>query len=193
MSTARSMALAAGLLSLGIARPAAAQARQPWSIQGSGLYTAQDLGPPAGTVGGAGVEAQLRRTFARWSVGGGIQYSTHSSGPDDLKLTGFFLEPRLVLDVGSGSIVPYLAARIAYLHGSFTAGAVNGEGSSGGTAFGAGAGIIYGLTHRVNLDLGGALLRQTLGDITLDDPNRFVVRFPSFFGYVLKGGVSIGL
>ena len=187
------MALAAGLLSLGVARTATAQARQPWSVQGSVLYTAQDLGGSAGTVGGAGIEAQLRRTFARFSIGGGIQYSTHSSGPDDLKLTGFFLEPRLVLDVGSGSIVPYLAGRLAYLHGSLTAGAIDGQGSSGGTAFGAGAGVIYGLSHRVNIDIGGALLHQTLGDITLDDANRFIVRFPSFFGYVLKGGLSIGL
>lgn len=193
MSIARSIALAVGLGSLGVVTRASAQTRQPWSIQGSALYTAQDLGKPAGVVGAAGIEAQLRRTLARWSIGGGVQYSKHSSGPDALTLTGFFIEPRLVFAVGSGELSPYLAGRLAYLHGSLSAGGFGGEGSAGGTAFGAGAGLIYDLTHRVNLDIGGALLRQSLNNIQLDGPSRALIGFPSFFGYVVKAGFSVGL
>ena len=192
MSTFRSLALAIALGTVTIAPDARAQSRQPWSLQGSVLYTAQDLGGSAGTIGGVGVEAQLRRTFPRWSLGGGVQYSTHSSGPDDLSLTGFFVEPRLIIPVPAGPFAPYLAGRLAFLRGSLDAGAVDGSGSSSGLAFGAGAGLIYGLTQRVNFDIGGAVLRQSLSNITLDDVDRREVEFPSFLGYVLKAGFSIG-
>lgn len=193
MATLRSVVAVTGLCLCGAASIASGQARQLWSVQGSALYTAQNLGEPAGTVGGAGVEAQVRRTIGRWSVGGGIQYSKHPSGPDDLALTGYFIEPRLVVDVGSGSLLPYLAGRLVYLRGSLSAGDIDGEGSAGGTAFGVGAGLIYGLTFRLNFDVGGALLRQSLNNIQLDDPSRLVIGFPSFFGYVVKAGFSVGL
>lgn len=174
------------------AATAAAQSRQPLSLQASGLYTAQDLGGNAGTVGGVGFEGQARLTLRGWSVGAGAQYSTHSSGGDDLDLTGFFIEPRIVLNRQIGPFVPYLAGRIAFLHGKLSSDALTGEGSSSGTAFGVGAGLIAPLTGRVNFDIGGAVLRQSLGDMTLDDPNRTEIAFPSFFGYVLKAGLSIG-
>jgi hypothetical protein len=121
-----------------------------------------------------------------------MQYSKHSSGGDDLGLTGFFVEPRLVLNISAGRFAPYLAGRIAYLRGSFTSDVIDGEGSAGGSAFGAGAGLIYGLTRRVNFDIGGAVLRQSLGEITVDSPTPQPVKFPSFTGYVLKAGLSVG-
>lgn len=172
--------------------PAGAQARQPWSAQGSVLLTTQDFGDPVGSVGGVGAEAQVRRTFPRWSVGAGLQYSKHSSGGDDLGLTGFFVEPRLVLSFSAGRFAPYLAGRVAYLHGNFSSEVIDGDGSAGGTAFGVGAGLIYGLTRTVNFDIGGAVLRQSLGEITVDSPTPQPVKFPSFTGYVLKAGFSIG-
>lgn len=183
------LAMLAGVVAFSTAP---AQSRQPWSVQGSGLYTAQDLGGSAGVVGGGGVELQGRRTFAAWSLGLGVQYSTHSSGPDELGLTGFFAEPRYVLPVGSAAFAPYLAGRVAFLRGSLTSDAVNGEGSSNGLAFGAGGGVIFPITRRVNIDVGGAVLRQSLSNITLDDANALEVSFPSFFGYVVKAGLSIG-
>lgn len=192
MPTTRSLVLPAVLAVLGAAPNAVAQSRQPWSVQGSVLYTAQDLGGEAGNVGGVGFEAQARRTFPRWSVGAGVQFSNHSSGPDDLGLTGIFIEPRFVPPVTFGPFAPYLAGRIVYLRGSLTADAIEGEGSSSGLAFGAGAGLIYPLTRRVNIDIGGAVLRQSLGNITLDDVNETEIAFPSFLGYVVKAGISIG-
>ena len=192
MPNARSIALLAVLSLVSAAPNAVAQSRQPWSIQGSVLYTAQDLGGSAGTVGGVGFEAQARRTFPKWSVGFGGQYSTHSSGPDDLGLAGVFVEPRFVPAVTAGPFAPYLAGRLALLRGNLDAGALEGSGSSIGFAIGAGAGLIYPLTRRVNFDIGGAVLSQSLGNITLDDTNETEVAFPSFFGFVLKAGISIG-
>jgi hypothetical protein len=175
-----------------VAPNADAQSRQPWSIQGSVLYTAQDLGGTAGTVGGIGFEAQARRTFPGWSVGVGGQYSRHTSGPDALGLTGIFIEPRYVPPVTAGPFAPYLAGRLVYLRGSLDADQIEGSGSSSGFALGAGAGLIYPLTRRVNFDIGGAVLHQSLGNITLDDANETEIEFPSFFGFVLKAGLSVG-
>jgi hypothetical protein len=79
-----------------------------------------------------------------------------------------------------------------YLRGSLTSDAIDGNGSSSGLAIGGGAGLIYPLTRTVNFDIGGAVLHQSLGNITLDDSNQTEVAFPSFFGYVVKAGVSIG-
>lgn len=192
MPSIRSLAFVA-TLGFFVATPdAQAQSRQPWSVQGSALYTAQDLGEPAGTVGGIGFEGQVRRTFPRFSFGVGAQYSRHESGPDALGLLGIFVEPRFVPGVTMGRFAPYLAGRVVYLRGSLDSDLIEGGGSSSGLAFGAGAGLIYPLTRAINFDLGGAVLRQSLGNITLDDPSETEVEFPSFFGYVVKAGLSIG-
>jgi opacity protein-like surface antigen len=192
MPSARPLVLIVALGLLASAPNAVAQSRQPWSVQGSVLYTAQDLGGEAGTVGGIGFEAQARRTFPRFSFGAGVQYSRHTSGPDALGLTGIFVEPRFVPNATMGPFAPYLAGRIVYLRGSLESDLIDGSGSSSGLAFGVGAGLIYPLTRRINFDVGGAVLRQSLGNITLDDANETEVEFPSFFGYVVKAGVSIG-
>ena len=192
MLTSRTLILSAMLGIISIAPNATAQSRQPWSVQGSGLYTAQDFGGEAGTIGGVGLEAQARRTFPRFSVGAGVQYSKHSSGPDELSLTGFFVEPRFVPGITMGPFAPYLAGRVVYLRGSLSSDLIEGEGSAGGLAFGAGAGLIYPLTRSINFDVGGAVLRQSLDNITLDDGNETQVAFPSFLGFVVKAGLSIG-
>jgi opacity protein-like surface antigen len=190
MPTTRSLVIA--ILVIAAAPNARAQSHQPWSAQGSLLYTAQDLGGTAGNVGGIGFEAQARHTFTGWSLGAGIQYSNHTSGPDALGLTGVFVEPRIVPRVAFGPFAPYIAGRIVYLRGSLTSDQIDAEGSSSGFAIGAGAGLIYPMTRRVNFDVGGAVVRQSLGNITLDDRNDTEVGIPSFFGYVVKAGISIG-
>lgn len=192
MPSLRSLAILAALGSVTIVPNAQSQSRQPWSVQGSVLYTAQDLGGNAGTVGGVGLEAQARRTFPSFSLGAGAQYSRHTSGPDALSLVGIFVEPRYVPSTTMGPFAPYLAGRIVYLRGSLDSDAIDGSGSSSGLAFGAGAGLIYPITRTVNFDIGGAVLRQSLGNITLDDSNQTEVEFPSFLGYVVKAGLSIG-
>ena len=191
----RSVGLFAALAALGVvvaAPNAVAQSRQPWSVQGSALYTAQDFGGEAGTIGGLGFEAQARRTFPGFSLGAGLQYSRHKSGPDALNLTGIFVEPRFVPNVTMGSFAPYLAGRVVFLRASLDSELLDATGSSNGLAFGAGAGLIYPLTRRVNFDVGGAVIRQSLGNMTLDDAGDIEVEFPSFLGYVVKAGFSIG-
>jgi opacity protein-like surface antigen len=166
-----------------------AQARQPYSIQGSVLYTVQDFGT-AGTVGGAGAEVQFRYNPSRFSIGLGLQYSHHQSGDDKLNLSGLFLEPRMAIDVGSDRVTPYLAGRIALLHQSCDFSTVPAF-SSYGSAFGVGGGLLVHLNPRVNLDAGGAYLRQTLGDKTFSDG--LSVDFAPINGYVVKLGITYGL
>lgn len=185
------VALVAGA-SAALAPNAEAQSRQPWSAQGSALYTVQDFGENAGNVGGLGIEVQARRTFPAWSIGAGVQYSQHSSGGDDLGITGFFLEPRRVLGTAVGPFAPYLAGRLVYLRGNLSSDLLEGEGSTGGFAIGAGGGFIYGLTRTINLDVGGAVLHQSFGDFTLDNEIESSVSLPSAIGYVIKAGLSIG-
>jgi opacity protein-like surface antigen len=188
-------------LALGAALAAApltlvAQSAQPWSLQGS-LFTANaKLG--ASTVGGAGFEAQLRYTPASaWSLGGGLQYTSHASGPDELNLTGFFLEPRYALDVGSDRFAPYLAGRVAVLSQQSTLQITPTfratEVSSSGTAFGGGAGLIIRSTDRINLDFGVAMVSQSLGSTTASNgTTTYNIKFESFLGYLAKAGISIG-
>ncbi len=166
-----------------------AQARQPFSIQASALYTVQDLGT-AGSVGGAGAEIQARFNPSRYSIGLGFQYSHHQSGDEKLDLSGVFLEPRIAIDAGSDRITPYLAGRIVLLRQTSDFGTVPSF-STYGSAFGVGGGLLIHLTPRVNFDAGGAYLRQTLGDKDFEDGAR--VDFPSINGYVVKAGFTLGL
>ena len=178
--TALSALVFAALLST----QARAQAAQSWSLLGSPFFTVQQF--PNETVRGTGGEAQLRYSFPGTSVGLGVQYSKHSLSSDQMKITGVFFEPRYAPDIGSESLVPYIAARLATLRQTCNFGS-----SSTGYAVGLGAGVMIKLTRAVNLDLGGAVVRQSLGDITLQDGSDAPLQ--SFFGYVAKAGLSIGL
>lgn len=168
--------------------PAGAQSAQPWSLQGSVLLANVDLGGEL--VGGAGIEAQLRFTpAALWSAGIGIQSTTHKSGGEQLSLSGFFIEPRYALDIGSDRFAPYLAGRIAVLNqDSDLANAPNAK--SSGFAVGGGGGLLIRATPKMNVDLGVAFVNQSFSDATAS--NGSVVKFDAFFGYVAKAGVSIG-
>jgi hypothetical protein len=107
-----------------------------------------------------------------------------------MKLTGVFFEPRFAVDVGGGVVAPYIAGRAAWLHQSSDF-ANYGTFSTNGHAFGLGAGLLWRLTYRVNLDVGGAVLRQVLEDKTFAAGPP--ARFPAFTGFVVKGGLTIGL
>lgn len=186
--TAGALALAVAALLGASSSPVAAQSAQPWSIQGSVLAAGQDIG--GSLVAGFGVEAQLRYTPpSLWSFGGGIQWSSHSDGPDQLDLVGVFFEPRYTVDIGSDRVAPYVAGRVALLRQTSDFAALPEEVSSNGAAVGGGGGLLFRATSRVNLDIGAALLYQTLGDATTSNAT---VTFGSFMAYVAKAGVSIG-
>ena len=166
-----------------------AQARQPYSIQGSGLYTVQELSA-ARSVGGAGVEIQARANPGRFSYGFGFQFSHHESGSERMDLSGLFFEPRFAIDIGSNRVTPYVAGRLVLLRQTSEFSSVP-KFSSTGNAFGAGGGVLVRLSRRVNLDAGGAFLRQSFSDKSFDDGAR--VDFEPFNGYVVKAGFTLGL
>jgi hypothetical protein len=165
------------------------QARQPFSLQGSVLYTVQELGT-AGSVGGAGAELQARYNPNQFSVGVGFQVSHHESGDQKLNLLGLFLEPRVAIDAGSDRVTPYVAGRIVLLRQSSDFVTVP-EFSSLGTAFGLGGGLLFHLAPRANLDAGAAYLRQSFDDKTFS--NGAKVDFSPFNGYVVKVGLTFGI
>ena len=173
------------------AAAARAQSAQPYSLQASALLTTANVGSGGSGVAGGGIEGQLRYTSGLWSLGGGVQYSSHSSRndatdrDDNIKLTGVFVEPRRTFVVASPRVGPYLALRGALLRQTNNF----GGSSSNGYAFGGGGGVIVALTDRVNLDGGAAVLRQSLGEFTIGSQE---FRFGTLTSYVAKAGISIG-
>jgi hypothetical protein len=165
------------------------QARQPYSIQGSALYTVQELSA-ARSVGGAGVEIQARANPGRFSYGLGFQFSHHESGDEKMDLSGLFFEPRFAIDIGSNRVTPYIAGRLVLLRQTSEFSSLP-KFSSNGNAFGAGGGVLIRLSGRVNFDAGGAFLRQSFSDKSFDNGGR--VDFEPFNGYVVKAGFTLGL
>lgn len=175
------------------------QSAQRWSAQGSLLSVAPSGDAYEGLSSGFGFELQGRYTPSAFSLGAGYQRSSHDLDFDDgtsetVALGGVFLEPRYVLDVGSGSYAPYLSARIAFLSQSVEIEGI--EASASGTQLNAGGGVLVRLTPRMNLDLG-----LTYGAIDFDDVElvfegeTFVIDGTSGSGrnLVLRVGVTVGI
>jgi hypothetical protein len=169
-----------------------AQSERPYSIQASALATSLKLGRSGNNIGGVGIELQGRYTpLGKFSYGLGVQYTVHSSfnpgrqADDDLKLSGVFIEPRYAVPLPSAPLGLYLAGRLAALRqtNNFATG-------SSGWAAGGGAGLLWHLGTRVDLDAGGAVVWQSLGDVRLNSGG--VGNFSAFTGYVAKVGANIG-
>jgi hypothetical protein len=167
-----------------------AQGAQTASVQVSVLTTAIRMNSQ--TITGFGGEPQLRANRlvigpnGVLSAGLGLQYTRHVSGPDHITIAGGFVEPRYTFAT-SGTIFPYLGARAAFLRQSN-----NFSTSSSGAAFGGGGGVVMALSDRVNLDFGGALIRQSFSD-TKHNRTGQTLQFTPFFGYAIKAGVNLGL
>ena len=169
-----------------------AQSRQRLSLQLSGLY-AKPFGGDYETfkVGsGMGAEAQLRYTPGAFSVGAGFQFTSHGApnyalGLDDgsrvdvtgvgVQLFGAFIEPRIVILVGSERIAPYLSGRVSLLRYANTANWASrsqpyagtmSSNTMGLTANG-GGGMLIRLTPRVNMDLGATYGYSSFGKYTI--------------------------
>ncbi len=180
--------LLATLLPIAV-QPIRAQSAQPFAMQLSALFTTIQAGTT--TVAGTGAELQQRfnrlyasEGFGALSLGIGLQYSVHTKVKDKLQIAGIFLEPRWVPPIGSGQVFPYLSARLAVqrLKGQFQ---FAEDGSTNGSAFGAGGGLALKLTRTANLDAGVQLVRQNFGTIG-------VLTFKPFTTYTAKIGVSLG-
>lgn len=176
-------------LSLLTTAPLHAQSAQPFAMQLSALFTTIRAGTT--TVSGAGAELQQRfsrvyasESFGALSLGVGAQYTVHTKVQDRLQIVGIFIEPRWVPAIGSGSLFPYLSARLAAqrMKGEFQ---FADDGSANGSAYGAGGGLALKLSRTTNLDAGVQLIRQQFGDIG-------VLTFKPFTTYTAKIGVSLG-
>jgi hypothetical protein len=171
--------------------PVAAQSAQGFSGQLSALVATIRAGSESKL--GPGLEGQLRfnrlatsERAGALSLGLGAQYTTHAlAASRDLTITGVFLEPRFAFAQKLGPVFPYIAGRLALLRQSNNFG-----GSSSGTAFGAGGGVAWPITRRVNLDVGGAIVTQSFGDVRTDTGG--MARFPGFTTWVGKAGLSLG-
>jgi hypothetical protein len=175
-----------------------AQSAQRTSVQLSILGTAIDNG--SNDIGGIGVEPQFRFNWLRSasrgviSIGIGGQFTQHALGTDDFTITGVFVEPRWVFPVNSERFAPYAALRLGFLNQSSSIqipGSVRWDGSSSGPALGGGGGFAVRLTSRMNLDVGGAIVSQKFGAVTL--PTRQVLYADRFYTYAVKAGVTLGL
>ncbi|MGI9628764.1 MAG: hypothetical protein ACR2QM_18155, partial [Longimicrobiales bacterium] len=117
---------------LALATPGFAQAQtaQRVSLQVSGLASAPFGGGLSGLTIGPGFEAQVRYNPSVFSIGIGFDMTFHDvDGADrSTTLTGGFIEPRYVIDVGSDRAAPYASARVAVSQTSIE------EASSTGTA-----------------------------------------------------------
>jgi hypothetical protein len=154
-----------------VAAPAAgrAQSAQALSIQVSGLYAGLFGNAYAFLKDGFGAEAQLRYTPSRLSIGGGLQWTRHSTQITSvpMSLFGIFIEPRYVIPVNSSSMAPYLSLRMSVLKQRISDDRYSG--SSSGLTGNVGAGLLFRLGSRVNLDAGASFGYTTFGDLTITD------------------------
>ena len=181
-----------------------AQSAQRISGQVSAISVAPSGDAYEGMSSGIGFEGQLRYTPSAFSLGAGYQQSGHDVdmgvefGTEDATISGFFIEPRYVLAVGSDAWAPYISARLARLTqaADVTVDDIDVEISASGTQLNLGGGALIRLASRVNLDLG-----LTYGKIDFDDGEisaegeTFVVEGSGGSGnnLVLRVGVTVGL
>lgn len=137
------------------ASPASGQSLQRWSVQGSAAVILP-VSLPEGLDSdvGLGFDAQLRYTMSRWSLGAGYQRSdVFSSAVNDLTiaLSLGFLEPRYVA-FASGALAGYLAGRAGA--GQLVCSRDRCD-DDWHVVLGGGGGLLYKLSDRLSLDLGG--------------------------------------
>jgi hypothetical protein len=205
-----------------ISAPLAAQSAQRWSVQASGLFVGVAGDAYEGLKSGPGAEAQVRLTPGLWSYGAGLQYSTHGidgvSGKN-VSLTGLFIEPRRVFDIGKAKVAPYVSARLSYLRLALDFGDValgriaaahsadvslsarqsraNLTYSASGFQGNVGGGVLIKLSPRLNLDLGTTLGLIKFGEVKAELDGRTVSTSGTTSGTgqnaVVRAGLAIGL
>lgn len=151
------------------ASPAAAQSAQAFSVQVSGLYAGLFGQANATLKSGFGAEAQLRYTPGAVSIGGGFQWTRHSTTTAGvpLKLYGVFIEPRYVIPTRSNTVAPYVSSRISLLKQDISDAQfrVKASGFTGNL----GGGFLFRAGPRMNVDVGASFGYTHFGDRTLTD------------------------
>jgi len=136
--------LAFALLALALpaaAAPAAAQGRRTRpsvSLEAGGVYAAYRGSDFELLNAGPGFDAQANIGVNNFSIGGGYLRTTHDvAGSDnDAVMSGFYVEPRLALDINWGNFTPYLLGRVARIDSS------TDDLAATGTSLGGGVGLL---------------------------------------------------
>jgi opacity protein-like surface antigen len=178
-SSYRRLAVLTALALTGLGGAAESQSLQRLSLQGSGaalFATKTDANFDSKT--GLGYEVQARYTFSRFSIGAGYQRSTVFSSPTldlNLVLSLGFIEPRYVVTAGS-MVAVYLAGRLGA--GKLVC-SEECQARKTNLSYGGGGGLLFKVSRRVSLDLGGQYF-QVSGDLS------------SGYG-MIRAGLGIGL
>lgn len=146
-------------------RPAAAQSHppQPWerrsrssvSIGGDAVYTS--VGARDGAIGdGVGFDAHAGLDISALSLGAGYQRTSHdlTGTSRSAVYDGFYVEPRVRLELGATNFTPYIAARVGRMRQTIPNATSTADTRRTGTALGAGGGLLVSLTRGAALDLG---------------------------------------
>lgn len=191
----------AALAAIALVLPAmlTAQSAQRFSAQGSVLHVSPSGDVYEGLSSGMGFEAQARYTHSALSLGAGYQSSSHDLdleefGTETVTISGVFLEPRYVIDIGKANMAPYVAGRLAFLTQKADFEGV--EVRASGTQINVGGGVLVRVSPRINVDIG-----LTYGAIDFDDfeaefeGDVFVIEESGGSGknLVLRAGLAIGL
>jgi hypothetical protein len=123
------------------AAPAAAQGRRTRpsiSLEAGGVYAAYRGSDFELLNAGPGFDAQANIGVNNFSIGGGYLRTTHDvAGSDnDAVMSGFYVEPRLALDINWGNFTPYLLGRVARIESS------TDDLAATGTSLGGGVGLL---------------------------------------------------
>ena len=121
--------------------PAAAQGRRTRpsiSLEAGGVYAAYRGSDFELLNAGPGFDAQANIGVNNFSIGGGYLRTTHDvAGSDnDAVMSGFYVEPRLALDINWGNFTPYLLGRVARIDSS------TDDLVATGTSLGGGVGLL---------------------------------------------------
>ncbi len=199
------------------ATPLTAQSAQRWSLQGS-LFSSSLFGDGAvldSVDPGIGLELQVRWTPSAFSLGAGIQWTSHKQNlnpnvPNLINdprttLNGVFLEPRWVIAVNSNTVAPYVSGRFAFVQQRTKWDSDTGGGTAeviakaNGVLVNGGGGILIRLGSRVNMDLGATVGWLGFGDFEIEirapDDTRQTTRLATNNGgnLALRLGLAYGL
>lgn len=176
-----------------LALPASAQTASRVSLQVSALGSVPFSGGLSAVNLGPGFEIQVRFNPSAFSIGGGFEISWHEIEDSErqVRLSGAFVEPRYVLDVGSETFAPYLAGRIAISQTRFKISRLSDTAT--GFTVNVGGGILFVLSPKVNLDVGASIGAKDLGSATVATDPPTVFDLGSGSNVILRVGLAFGL
>ncbi|AHG89245.1 hypothetical protein J421_1708 [Gemmatirosa kalamazoonensis] len=147
---------------------------QPWerrsspfvAIGGDGVYSSVRARASDPRIGdGYGFDVHASIGVSALGVGAGYQRTEHdlAGSTDHAIYSGYYLEPRVTLDLGAGNFTPYLAGRIGRTKVSSPTTLSSTATPLTGTTYAAGGGLQVWLARSLALDLGALWSRLDYG------------------------------